>query len=300
MDELPPTGTSGTSSSSAFSDRGLAESLTQAMPSNLNSWRDGPLQPGAKFIPAKTASPQLGDALFARLVAFGTPQETHPGDVLFKPGDVDVDLIVVDRGSVDVIRTETVDVPAKTVAKVRAGGFVGELNLLTGQNVYLLCRVREAGTVYRITPERLRQLMADDGELSDIIFRALVARRELLQRSAGARAVEIVGNPRSAAGLALRTYAARQRLIHVWFDAGSPAGETLMESSGLTEDDLPAVVHARHDAETGDPGHAGPAAEPQLPPLLQEAGRRDHRRRRPGRARRRRLRRVGRPGHARC
>jgi len=257
MDELPPTGTSRASGSSAFSDRGVAESLTQAMPSSLNSWRDGPLQRGGPLIPTKTSSPRLSDELFARLVAYGAPQETHPGDVLFKPGDVDVDLIVVDQGSVDVIRTETVDVPAKTVAKVHAGGFVGELNLLTGQNVYLLCRVREAGTVYRITPERLRQLMADDGELSDIIFRALVARRELLQRSGGARAVEIVGNPRSAAGLALRTYAARQRLIHVWFDADSPAGETLMESSGLTEDDLPAVVLPDTTLKRATPGTLG-------------------------------------------
>ena len=157
MDELPLTGTSGASSSSAFSDCGLAESLTWAMPSNMNSRRaaGGPVQPGGLLVPAKTASPQLGDDVFARLVAYGTPQETRPGDVLFKPGDTDVDLIVVAQGTVDVIRTETVDVPAKTVAKVRAGGFVGELNLLTGQNVYLLCRVREAGTVYRVTPERL-------------------------------------------------------------------------------------------------------------------------------------------------
>jgi thioredoxin reductase (NADPH) len=257
MDELPPTGTSRASGSSAFSDVGVAESLTQAMPSSLDSWRDGPLQRGGPLIPTKTSSPRLSDELFARLVAYGAPQETHPGDVLFKPGDVDVDLIVVDQGSVDVIRTETVDVPAKTVAKVHAGGFVGELNLLTGQNVYLLCRVREAGTVYRITPERLRRLMADDGELSDIIFRALVARRELLQRSGGARAVEIVGNPRSAAGLALRTYAARQRLIHVWFDADSPAGETLMESSGLTEDDLPAVVLPDTTLKRATPGTLG-------------------------------------------
>ena len=143
------------------------------------------------------------------------------------------------------------------MAKVHAGGFVGELNLLTGQNVYLLCRVREAGTVYRVAPERLRQLMADDGELSDIIFRALVARRELLQRSTGARAVEIIGNPRSASGLALRTYAARQRLIHVWFDADSPAGETLMGSSGLTEDDLPAVVMPDTTLKRATPGSLG-------------------------------------------
>jgi thioredoxin reductase (NADPH) len=208
-------------------------------------------------VPAKIASPKLGDELFARLVAYGTPQETSPGDVLFSPGDVDVDLIVVSRGSVDVIRTDTADVPAATVAKVRAGGFVGELNLLTGQNVYLLCRVREAGTVYRVTPERLRQLMANDGELSDIIFKALVARRELLQHSTGARAVEIVANPRSAPGLALRTYAARQRLIHVWFDADSPAGETLMGSSGLTEGDLPAVVLPGETLKRATPGMLG-------------------------------------------
>ncbi|HEY0934395.1 MAG TPA: FAD-dependent oxidoreductase [Trebonia sp.] len=198
--------------------------------------------PGGPLAPSKTASPRLGEELLGRLVGYGTPQETRTGDVLFEPGDVDTDLIVVVRGSVDVVRAETADAPAETVARVHAGGFVGELNLMTGQNVYLRCLVREAGTVCRVTPERLRQLMANDVELSDVIFRALVARRELLQRSAGARAVEIVGNPRSASGLALRTYAARQRLIHVWFDADSPAGEALMRASGLTEDDLPAVV----------------------------------------------------------
>ncbi len=228
-------------------------------PSNPN-WRRAPgglAQPDWPLVSAKTASPQLSDELFARLMSYGSPQETLPGDVLFKPGDVDVDLIVVVRGSVDVIRTETAGVPAKTVAKVRAGGFVGELNLMTGQNVYLLCKVREAGTVHRVTPERLRQLMANDGELSDVIFRALVARRELLQRSGVARVVELVGNPRSAAGLALRTYAARQRLIHVWFDAGSPAGEALMESSGLTEDDLPAVVMPGATLKRATPGTLG-------------------------------------------
>src|SRR5260370_143147 len=85
-------------------------------------------------------------------------------------------------------------------------------------------------------------LMANDVDLSDIVFKALIARRELLQRSTAARAVEIVGGARSAAALALRTYAARQRLIHFWFDAGTPAGRAMMESSGLTQDDLPAVV----------------------------------------------------------
>src|SRR5581483_4371094 len=244
MNELSPAAGPWARRASMFSQAGLARPVDWATPRDLDRLRashargrrDRPL------VPTSVASPRLGDELFARLLAYGTSQETHRGDVLFRPGDEDADLIVVERGSVEVVRNATGIAPVATVAVVDAGGFVGELNLLTGQNVYLSCRVQEAGTVYRVTPERLRQLMANDVELSDIVFKALIARRELLQRSAAAMAVEIVGGSRSAAALALRTYAARQRLIHLWFDADTPMGRAMMDSSGLTPDDLPAVT----------------------------------------------------------
>jgi len=245
MDELSPAvAAPWAARGSMFSQAGLARPVAWATPRDLDRLRASHPRgrPGKPLVPVSVASPRLGDELFARLLSYGTPQETHQGDVLFRPGDGDVDLIVVERGSVEVVRTATGNAPAATVATVDAGGFVGELNLLTGQNVYLLCRVREAGTVHRVSPERLRQLMAKDVELSDIVFKALIARRELLQRSAAAMAVEIVGGARSAAALALRTYAARQRLIHLWFDADTPQGRAMMESSGLTQDDLPAIV----------------------------------------------------------
>jgi len=227
-----------------FSQAGLARPVAWASPQDLNRLRARHPRGrvGRPLVPVSEASPRLGGELFARLLTYGTPHQTRRGDVLFRPGDPDVDLIVVDRGSVEVVRTAIGHVPAATVATVDAGGFVGELNLLTGQNVYLLGQVREGGQVYRVSPERLRQLMASDVELSDIVFKALIARRELLQRSAAALAVEIIGTDRSAAALALRTYAARQRLIHLWFDADTPAGQGMMKSSGLTADDLPAVV----------------------------------------------------------
>ncbi len=239
-----------------FSQAGLARPVDWATPRDLDRLRasHGRGRLGKPLVPTSVASPRLGDELFARLLAYGTPQETHRSDVLFRPGDEDADLIVVERGSVEVVRTATGNVPAATVAVVDAGGFVGELNLLTGQNVYLLCRVREAGMVYRVTPERLRQLMANDVELSDIVFKALIARRELLQRSAAAMAVEIVGGARSAAALALRTYAARQRLIHLWFDADTPMGQAMMESSGLTQYELPAVVLPNATLKRTTPG----------------------------------------------
>src|ERR1700761_2885826 len=117
---------------SMFSQPGLARPVAWATPHDLDRLRasHGRKRPGKPLVPPAVASPRLGDELFARLLAYGTPHQTHRGDVLFRPGDEDVDLIVVDRGSVEVVRTETADVPAATVAAVDAGGFVGELNLL--------------------------------------------------------------------------------------------------------------------------------------------------------------------------
>jgi thioredoxin reductase (NADPH) len=240
----------------SFSQAGLAPPTPWAAPRDLDRLRASRARGrlGEPLVPTGVSSPRLGDELFARLLSYGTPQEVQRGDVLFSPGDEDADLIVVAQGSVEVVRTEMAHVPAATVATVDAGGFVGELNLLTGQNVYLMCRAREAGMVYRVSPERLRQLMATDVELSDIVFKALIARRELLQRSTAALAVDIVGGARSAAALALRTYAARQRLIHLWFDADTPAGRAMMESSGLTDVDLPAVIMPGATLKHATPG----------------------------------------------
>jgi thioredoxin reductase (NADPH) len=257
MNELPRAGaTPWAGRGSVFSQAGLARPVAWATPRDLDRLRASHRRrrPGRPLVPTSEASPRLGDELLARLLSYGTPQEIDRGDVLFRPGDEDADLIVVARGSVEVVRTATASVPAATVAVVDAGGFVGELNLLTGQNVYLLCQAREPGTVHRVSPVSLRQLMATDVELSDIVFKALIARRELLQRSAAALAVEIVGGARSAAALALRTYAGRQRLIHLWFDADTPAGRAMMESSGLTDGDLPAVVMPGATLKQATPG----------------------------------------------
>jgi thioredoxin reductase (NADPH) len=96
--------------------------------------------------------------------------------------------------------------------------------------------------------------MASDAGLSGVVFRALIARRELRQRGTAALAVEIAGAGRPAAALALRTHAAGQRLIHLWFGAGTPAGRAMMESCGLTGDGLPAVVLPGRTLKQATPG----------------------------------------------
>src|SRR4029077_14878687 len=132
MDESPPAGAAPWAArGSMFSQPGLARPVAWATPRDLDRLRANHARgrPGKPLVPTSVASPRLGDELFARLLAYGMPQETHRRDVLFQPGDEDADLIVVGRGSVEVFGAATGNMPAATVAVVDAGGFVGELNL---------------------------------------------------------------------------------------------------------------------------------------------------------------------------
>jgi thioredoxin reductase (NADPH) len=192
--------------------------------------------------PSSPAVPQLTADQFARLTSYGVAQAVRSADVVFRPGDPTYDLIVIEAGRIEILSPPTGDEPEAVVATYGAGGFLGELNLLTGQTAYLTARVVEAGRIHRISHQRFRRLMADDPEISDVLLRTFLARRDQLRDSPAARAIEIVGSGISAAALALRTYAARQRLPHLWLDADTTAGQAVMRLAPLTGADLPAVV----------------------------------------------------------
>jgi thioredoxin reductase (NADPH) len=176
------------------------------------------------------------------------------GDELFQAGDPEHDLVLIERGVVVLVRPATHDAAEEILVRDGAGRFLGELNLLTGQAIYLTARVVEAGLVHRVAPECLRRLMAKDAELSDILLRAFLARRERLQSSTVSRTLDIVGSGASAASLALRTYASRRRLPYRWFDTDSLPGRALMGALFLQPADLPTVVMPDRTLRRATPG----------------------------------------------
>jgi thioredoxin reductase (NADPH) len=191
---------------------------------------------------ANDAVPTLSDQQWARLKAYAVAQDVDAGALLFRAGDSSYDLIVIESGTVDVIRTETSDSAEAVVVTHGPGRFVGELSLLTGQATYLSARVAEAGRVYRVPPPAFRRLMDEDPELSDLILRALLARRQSLRAGEAARSIEILGSDMSAAALALRTYVARQQLPHMWVDIDTPAGAAPARATHVAPADLPVVI----------------------------------------------------------
>jgi hypothetical protein len=103
---------------------------------------------------ADPASPKLDAEQLATLTGFGERRAVRPGDVLFAEGDPGYDFFVVLSGAVDIIGTY--DGVEEILVTHDAGRFLGELNLLTGQRVYLTARVAVAGEVVAIPVAQLR------------------------------------------------------------------------------------------------------------------------------------------------
>ena len=149
-----------------------------------------PLGAGIEEPPDRNgAFPRLDDDQRARLLAVGELRQVASGEVLFQEGDDSYDFFVVESGAVAIVRgygTEN-----HVIAIHGPHRFLGELNLLTGGRVYLSAVVRDAGEVIHVPLERLRELVAHDEELSNLILRAYLARRSLLiehrRRRAGHR-----------------------------------------------------------------------------------------------------------------
>jgi thioredoxin reductase (NADPH) len=184
----------------------------------------------------------LTDEQWRRLTAYGVKQQVPAGTVLFDVGERSYDLIAVESGGIDIVRAEKSGSPPTVVAHHGPRSFGGELNLLTGQATWLSARASAAGLLHRVSPESFRRLMDEDPELSDLILRALIARRRNLREGPAARSVEILGSTLSAPALALQTYAARHQLAHSWVDFDSLAGTALARAASITAADLPVVV----------------------------------------------------------
>ena len=185
------------------------------------------------------AFPRLSDEQIKRLALDGERRPTEPGQVLFQEGDDEYDFHVVLDGRVG---TQTGEGPeARMVAVHGPGRFLGELNLLTGGPSFLTAIALEAGEVLVVPAARLRQLVAEDSELGDLVLRAYLARRNILiGLGAGVR---IIGSRFSADTRRLRELAARNRVPHRWIDLEEdPQAETLLRQIGVRPDETPVVI----------------------------------------------------------
>src|ERR687894_914715 len=191
-----------------------------------------------------TRAPTLREDQIEILRRYGQTKKTDVGDILFIAGDTSNDFIVILEGVVDVIDDFAGE--ARTIGTFLAGRFLGELNMLTGQAMYLTAVVREGGEVLAIPRERLKEVVTEEPNLSDVILKAFLARRAYMMRTG--LGLRIIGSRHSVEAARLREIAARNRLPHVWVELGEdPGAEALLERFGARPSETPVTIWQGED-----------------------------------------------------
>jgi thioredoxin reductase (NADPH) len=185
------------------------------------------------------AYPRLSAEQIEALEAQGERRTTSEGEVIFRAGDASYDLVVVLEGLVAIVESD--HGAERLIAAHGSGRFLGELNLLTGEAVFVSAVVREPGEILVVPAARVRELVARDPILGDLLLRAFVIRRSIL---IGLRTgLRILGSRHSPDTRRLREFCARNRLPHSWVDLEDhPAAEALLRELGVTPAETPVVI----------------------------------------------------------
>lgn len=167
--------------------------------------------PGSEL--ERLAWPALDDEVLDHLRRAGVARDVEAGDVLFDVGQPGYDLVLLERGTLDIVDRADDQV----VVTIHAPAFTGELGMLMKQGTFLACVAAEPSQVVVVSQQAVRSLVATVPEVSDVIVTAFAARRRLLI-AWGEGGVIVVGRENDPESLRLRAFATRNGLPHRFVD----------------------------------------------------------------------------------
>jgi thioredoxin reductase (NADPH) len=186
------------------------------------------------------AFPRLDEEQRARLRAVGTVRQVKSGEVLWREGDAHYDFFVVESGAVAIVEGFG-DPQPRVIAIHGPHRFLGELSLLAGSPPYLSAVVRDDGEVIQLPVHVLREVVSEDADLSNLIMRAFMARRNILiEVEAGIR---LIGSRYSHDARRLREFLARNRMPFHWVDLEDDRdAQGLLDGLGVAVAETPVVI----------------------------------------------------------
>jgi len=165
------------------------------------------------------ASRALSSSQLATLAEKGVELSAQVDDVLYTVGDTTYPFIAIVEGEVAIL-----DAAGNEIIRHGPSGFLGELNLLSGQTVFVTAKVTEPLRYIAVDRDTLRTLLFEDAPLSDLLLSTFIERREALQTVAGI-GVEVVGPRASEPTMRMLEFLRANRLPFTWHDEAPAAGE---------------------------------------------------------------------------
>ena len=154
----------------------------------------------------------LSVSQLATLAELGEERTAAVGDVLYGVGAQSYPFIAILEGEVAIL-----DPAGHEIVRHGPSRFLGELNFLSGQTVFVSAVVATPLRYIAVERDVMREQLFEDGPLSDLVLSTFIARREALQTVDGL-GVEIAGPRSSAPTMRMLDFVRRNRLPFSWRD----------------------------------------------------------------------------------
>jgi thioredoxin reductase (NADPH) len=176
----------------------------------------------------ETAFPRLTAAELALVKPLAKPCAYADGDVIFKAGQPEIDLYVVESGEMEIRNPAAGD---SVLAVHEPGGFSGDIDLLTGRPVLVTAVAKGPTRLLCIPNSQVRGLLNRVPSLGEKLIVALTRRRELLSQIDGL-GLHVVGPGRCRTTSAVREFLYKNFVPFAWFDTETEAGQRKLAALG--------------------------------------------------------------------
>jgi thioredoxin reductase (NADPH) len=176
----------------------------------------------------ETAFPRLTSAELAVIKPLARPCDYADGDIVFRAGQPEIDLYVVESGAMEIRNPTDGD---GVIAVHEPGHFSGDIDVLTGRPVLVTAVAQGPTRLLRVPHGQLRTLLNRVPSLGEKLILAFTRRRELLAQLGGV-GLRVVGPGRCRYTSRVREFLYKNFVPFSWFDTETEAGRQVLVALG--------------------------------------------------------------------
>jgi thioredoxin reductase (NADPH) len=174
------------------------------------------------------AFPRLDASDLVSLAPLATLCSFEDGQTVFRAGQADLDLFVVESGAIEILNPADEN---RHVVTHGPGQFAGDIDLLTRRPVIVTGIARGATRLMRVPGARLREMLNKIPLVSEKLLIAAQERRRLLVQQ-GVLGLKVVGPGKCRDTMQVREFLFKNFVPFTWYDSASEQGRKLMTSWG--------------------------------------------------------------------
>src|SRR3989440_399822 len=173
------------------------------------------------------AFPRLDVSDLAALRPLATLCSFEDGQIVFRAGDADLDLFVVESGAIEILNPSD----NSHIVTHGPGQFAGDIDLLTRRPVIVTGVARGRTRLLRVPGARLREMLNKVPHVSEKLLIAAQERRRLLTQT-GVLGLKVVGPGKCRDTMLVREFLFKNFVPFTWYDSASDQGKKLMAGWG--------------------------------------------------------------------